>query len=133
MNDYKPPRGYPGIWNIMVPPGRHRKHPVPLKGGRKYRVSYNGNGDNKFLVYLPRGKVRSFRKCEREIFYSDMAEREVTVPLNTVDHNKYKYSKRNHTRALLAGKLQYKIALPGHRHLVKIVEDKVQMLNCPLN
>ena len=56
-----------------------------------------------------------------------------TVLLNTADHNKYKYYKRVHTRALLACKLQYKIALPSHRHLVEIVEDKVQMINCPLN
>ena len=36
-------------------------------------------------------------------------------------------------RCLLARKLQYKIALPSHRHIVKIVEEKVHMLNCPLN
>ena len=56
-----------------------------------------------------------------------------TVLLNTVDHNKSKYSKCDYTRDFLARKLQYKIALPSHRHLVKIVEDKVQMLNCTLN
>ena len=62
-----------------------------------------------------------------------MAAGKGAVLCNTVDHNKYKYSESDHTRALLARKLQYKIALPCHRHLVKIVEDKVQMLNCPLN
>ena len=55
------------------------------------------------------------------------------VLLNTVVHNKSKYSNRDYTRALLEHKLQYKIDLPSHRHLVKIVEDKVQMLKCPLN
>ena len=59
---------------------------------------------------------------------------EGTVLLNTIHHNKSKYSEREYTsRDLMARKLQYKIALPIHRHLVKIVEDKVQMLNCPLN
>ena len=62
-----------------------------------------------------------------------MAEVEGAVLINTVDHNKYKYSKRNYTMALLAHKLQYKISFPSHRYLVKIVEDKVQILNCPLN
>ena len=62
-----------------------------------------------------------------------MAAGEGTVLLNTVDHNISKYSERDYTRALLAHKLQYKIALPSHRHLVIIVEDKVQMLNCLLN
>ena len=55
------------------------------------------------------------------------------IILNNVDHNTYKYSERKYTRYLLARKLQYKIVLPGHRNLVKIVEEKVQMLNFPLN
>ena len=53
-----------------------------------------------------------------------MATGQETVLLNTVDHNKYQYSESNYTRDLLARKLQYKIALPSHRHLVKIVEEK---------
>ena len=62
-----------------------------------------------------------------------MAAVEGTVLLNTVDHSKYNYSKRDYTRDLLSRKLQYKISFPSHRYLVKIVEDKVQILNCPLN
>ena len=57
----------------------------------------------------------------------------LNVLLSTVYHNKSNYSERNYTRGLLARKLQYKIDLPSHRHLVKMVEEKVQMLNCPLN
>ena len=56
-----------------------------------------------------------------------------TVLVNTVDYNISKYSERDYTRGLLSQKLHYKIALPNHRNLVKIVKDKVQMLNCPLN
>ena len=56
-----------------------------------------------------------------------------TVLLNNVDHNKSKYSKRDYNRALLESKPEYKIALPSHRHLVKIVGDKVQRINYPLN
>ena len=55
------------------------------------------------------------------------------VLLNNIGHHKSKYSKHNHTRALLAHNIQYKIALPNHRHLVKIVGNKVQMLNFPIN
>ena len=98
----------------------------------KYRVSYDSTGENKFLIYLPKGEISSFKKCERGLFYSHMATGEAVL-LNTVYHNKYKYSKCDYTRDLLARKLQYKIALPIHRHLVKILEDNVQMLNCPLN
>ena len=102
------------------------------KVAEKYRVSYDSTGENKFIVYLPKGEVRSFTQCERGLFYSDMAAGE-TLLLNTVDHNISKHSERNYTRALLARKIQYKIALPSHRYIVKIVEDKVQMLNYPLN
>ena len=62
-----------------------------------------------------------------------MAVGKGVVLINTVDHNKSKYSERNYTRDLLARKLQCKISLPNHRHLVKIEEDKLQMLNCPIN
>ena len=87
-------------------------------------MSYDSTGENKFHIYLPKGEVRSFTQCERGLFYSEMAAEE-TVLLNTVDHNKYKYSKRDYSRALMARKLRYKIALPSHKHVVKIVEDKV--------
>ena len=52
-----------------------------------------------------------------------------TVLLNTVDHNKSKYSKHDYTRDLMKHKLNYKIGLLSHRHLVEIVEEKFQMLN----
>ena len=62
-----------------------------------------------------------------------MAAGQGAVLLNTVDQNKSKYSKCDYTRALLTLKIQYRIYLPRHRHLVKIVENKVQILNFPLN
>ena len=96
-------------------------------------MSYNSIGGNKFLIYLPRGEVGPFTQYERVLFYYDMIAVEGTVLLNTVDHNKAEYSERGYTRDLLARKIQYTIALPSHRHIVKILEDKVQMLNCPIN
>ena len=88
-------------------------------------MSYDSTGENKFLVYLLKVEVRSFTQCERGLFYSNITAGEGRVPLNTLDHNKSKYSERDYTRSLLARELQYKIAFSGHRHLVKIVEDKV--------
>ena len=88
----------------------------------KYRVSDDRTGENKFIVHLPGGKIRSFTQCKRGLFYSDRAAGE-TVLLNTIEFNTSQYYERDYTRALLAQKLQYKTALPSHRHLVKIVED----------
>ena len=95
-------------------------------------MPYDSTSKNKFLVYLPKVKSRSFAQYERVIFYSDMASGE-TVLINTVDCDISKYYEREYTRALLTRNLQYKIALPIHRHLVKIIEDKMHMLNFPLN
>ena len=54
----------------------------------KYRVSYDSTKEKKFLVHLPRGKIRYFTQCERGLFYSDMAAGE-TVLVNTVDYRVY--------------------------------------------
>ena len=35
------------------------------KVSEKYWVSYNSTGENKFLVYLTKGEVRSFTQCKR--------------------------------------------------------------------
>ena len=95
-------------------------------------MSYDSTRENKLLVHLPGGKTRYFIQCERGIFYSDMAAGE-TVFVNNVDHNISNYSECDYTRDLLAQNLHHTIALPSHRHLVKIAEEKVQMINCPLN
>ena len=122
----------PGYGTVWFHPGGITNILYLSKVAEKFRVSYDSTGKNKFLVYLTKGEVRSFTQCERGIFYSDMDAGEMIL-LNTVDHNKSKHSERDYTRDLLARKLQYKTALPSHRNLVKIEEDKMQMLNCPLN
>ena len=35
QKNYKPPGGSPRIYNIVIPPGRHIKHTIPIKSGRK--------------------------------------------------------------------------------------------------
>ena len=62
-----------------------------------------------------------------------MAVNQGMVLINTVYHNKSNCSERDYNKDLLARKLQYKIALLSHIHLIKIVENKVQMLNFALN
>ena len=122
----------PGYGTVWFHPGVITNILSLSEISEKYRVSYNITGENKFLVYLKKGNIKSFTQCERCLFYSKMAAGE-TLIVNTVDYNISKYPERDYTRDLLTQKLQYKIDLPSHRHLVKIVEDKVQMLNCPLN
>ena len=125
--------GLPGYGTVWFHPGVIANILSHVKGVRKYWVDYNSTRKNKFLLYLTRGEVVSFTQCDRGILYSNMAVGEGMVLFNTVDHNKYNYYERDYSRDLLAHKLQYKNSLPSHRHLVIIVEDKVQILNCPLN
>ena len=99
----------------------------------KYLVVYDSNGGKTFLVCLPRVKVINFKQYDRRMFYSDMAAGKGVVLLNTVEHNKYNYPKHDYTRALLARKIQYKIASPSQRHLFRILENKNQILNFLLN
>ena len=108
----------PGTGTVWFHPGGMANILSLSKVAEKYRVSYDSTGKNKFLVYLPKGKSRSFTQCERGVFYSNMAVVE-TVLINTVDYNISKYSERDYTKDLHALKLHYKIALPSHRHLVK--------------
>ena len=69
----------------VVSPRWHHKYPLSLsKVEEKYRVAYDSTGENKLLVYLPRGEVRYFHQCNRGLFYSDMATLQGAVLLNTV-------------------------------------------------
>ena len=122
----------PGYGTLWFHPGGIVNILSLSKVADKYRVSYDSTGEKKFLVHLPGCKIRYFTQYDRGLFYSVMSAGE-TVLINTVDHNISKYSECDYTRTLLAQNLQYKIALPSHRHPVKIIENKVQMLNCPLN
>ena len=97
----------PGYLIVWFHPGGISNILSLSKVAEKYRVSHDSTGKNKFLVYLPRGEVRPFTQCKRGLLYSDMAMGEGTVLLNTVDHNKSKYSELNYTRDLLACKLLY--------------------------
>ena len=77
------------------------------KVAEKYRMSYKSTDEKKYLVFLPRVEVRSFRQCDRGLFYSNMAAGQYIVLLNTADHNKSKYSERNYATDLMTCKLQY--------------------------
>ena len=78
----------PGYETVWFHPGGIANIPSLSKVAEKYRVSYNSTGENKFLVYVPKGKIMSFTKFERGLFYSDMAVG-LMVLVNTVDYNIY--------------------------------------------
>ena len=86
----------------------------------KYRVCYNSTNKNEFLVHLPRGEMHRCQNYPRGLFYSDITDAQTTVIADTVHNNRYRYSGSDYFRALEERKLQYKVALNSHRHLIKI-------------
>ena len=59
-------KGYhPGYGTVWSHPGSIANILSLSKVVEKYRVAYNITGENKFLVYLPMGEVRSFKQCDK--------------------------------------------------------------------
>ena len=66
-------------------------------------------------------------------YYTDTTDARDTVLVNYVEDNCSRYSERDYSRELEARNMQHKVALSSHRHIIKFVENKTQMENCPLN
>jgi hypothetical protein len=98
-----------------------------------YRVTYDSNGGNKFLVTKPDGSVRTFKQSTRGLYYmdTDKAENVATTLINTVAGNKSNYTNRAYARAVLARNIQKMVGRPTSREFMKIVEMNL-LPNCPV-
>ena len=68
--------------------------------------------DNLFHVHLSSSRTRSFQESGKGLFYSDMREHQENVLVNTVEHNKSKYSSADYYRAVDARMVQNIIGAP---------------------
>jgi hypothetical protein len=99
---------------------------------RGHRVTYDSSKANEFHVHKADGTIRVFKESPRGLYYSDTSIREAsTLLVNTVDHNKFKYTKRDYSRAVLARKTQKMIGRPSTRSFISIVEKNL-LPNCPV-
>ena len=99
---------------------------------KKFRVTYNSGNENIFHVHVKNGKVRSFRPSPKGLYYSNISrQKNATVLVNTVEHNKNKYSDPDYSRALLKRKIQNMLGNPSYRHFCKLVKSN-QLGNCPI-
>ena len=99
---------------------------------KKFHVTFDSATGNEFKVHLADGRARIFKESSKGLYYSDMAETESsTVLVNTVAHNKSKYSSRDYSRAVNARKLQYIIGGPSYNHFRRILRNN-ELKNCPI-
>ena len=103
----------------------------------RYRVKYDSEDGNRFVVTLKSGTEKVFELSKTGLYYLDAAaerarsETAATVLVNTVDDNKTRYTKAEFDRAKLARELQTKIGRPTTRNFIKYVTNNL-LPNCPV-
>ena len=108
-----------------------------------YRVTYDSNGGNNFIVHKPDGTNRIFMESDRGLYFMDandpgapeqMSQHEhspSTIMVNTVAYNKVNYTNRAYSRAVLARNIQKIVGRPSTKEYIQIVERNL-LLNCPV-
>ncbi len=96
----------------------------------KYRVTFDSNGENQFVVRKDDGTTRCFKQSRRGLYYLETGKTS-TVLVNTVDDNKSRYTNRDYLKATLARKLQNIIGRPSTRTYLHIIDNNL-MPNCPI-
>ena len=117
----------------------------------KYRVTYDSQDGNKFVVHLGNGSRQIFSQSKAGLYYSVVKptrghvkksqplttiktieiEKHKHTILNTVAENKAKYTKREVLLADLARKIHKSIGHPSLRKFIEIVENNY-LVNCPI-
>ena len=90
----------------------------------RYKVTFDRENGNKFLVHKPCGGTRTFRQSTRGLYYMNTSNGSGATLISTVDKNKSKYSASNYSHTLLACKLQKTIGRPSLRTYLEIVNGK---------
>jgi hypothetical protein len=101
---------------------------------QKQRITYDSEGENKFIMHRPDGSQREFIESDKGLFYSVMtgSSGTGTALVNTVADNKSKYTQRDYKRALLARKIQNVLGRPSTRRFIEVVNGNL-LKNCPIN
>ena len=114
----------------------------------KFRVTYDSDNGNKFVVHLKNGLKQTFSQSKAGLYYSvvrsggnraktkqslitTIRTTEKHTTLNTVAENLAKYTKREVLRANLARKIQKSIGHPSLKKFIEIVENNL-LTNCPI-
>ena len=99
-----------------------------------YRITFDSEVGNKFLVTKPDGTVFEFKESPTGLYYIDAAEQvrqQGAVLISTVADNKSNYINADYLHALGARKLQIKIGNLTAHEFMKIVSSHL-LPNCPI-
>ena len=103
----------------------------------KYRIQYNSNGDDGFVVTKPTGEIFRFTESASGLHYLDASEREetkienTTLVVNTVKENRKNYTNNDYLRALRARELQITMERPSTTTFLDLLK-KNGITNCPV-
>ena len=103
----------------------------------KYRIEYNSNGDDGFVVTKPTGEVFRFIESASGLHYLDASEREetkienTTLVVNTVKENRRNYTNNDYLRAMRARELQITMGRPSTTTFLDLLK-KNGIANCPV-
>ena len=103
----------------------------------KYRVTFDSDENNEFVVHKPDGSTRNFKESSRGLYYHDTSTAVTgvvdtgVVLVTTVADNASNYTHADYTRALLARRTQQIIGRPSVRDYIRYVENNL-IPNCPV-
>jgi hypothetical protein len=99
----------------------------------KYRVTFDSNNGNLFVVHKPSGQDRKFKESRTGLYYWDTKENknDGQVLVSTVEQRKDKYTNRAYLAAEKARKLQDTICRPSTLSYLDIVKNNL-LLNNPV-
>ena len=102
----------------------------------KYRIEYNSNGDEGFVVTKPTGDIFRFIESALGLHYLDTSERDeikignTTLVVNTVKENRRNYTNNDYLRALRAQELQITMGRPSTTTFLELLK-KNRIANYP--
>ena len=120
-----------------IPTGSRIYCPYPKSGG-KYRVTFDSDINNQFIVHRPEGTQRIFQQSSRGLYFLDTSltpqpvnGTKDTVLVTTVADNASSFSNADYSQAVLARKLQKIIGRPTTRAFIYFIENNL-LPNCPV-
>ena len=104
---------------------------LSLKNVReKYRVTFDSNGSNAFVVHKPKGVNLRFEMHRDGLYYHDPLKHHLTL-VNTVKDAEEGFSSRQIQQAKLAREFQAVVGNPSTKDLKAILASN-QIANCPV-
>ena len=129
----------PGYGTVWYHPNRIANILSLSKVKEKYRVTFNSDINNQFIVHRTDGMQRIFQQSSRGLYFLDtsltpqpVTGTNNTVLVTTVVDNVSNISNADYAQAMLARKIQKIIGRPTTQTFIDIIENNL-LPNCPVN